>query len=155
MESASPGAALDELRRAHILTYTRYPKLGPWYPPLFGALVGLWVCCLGLGRWWFLIGGTLIDVVVVAGVAAYTRRRGVMPRVQDAPVALRRAMGRFLLTLLALALVTTAAYRLLSWPVAAVLAFVALTALVADYERRFARIAAQVERDSGLFDVTR
>ena len=150
-DQATAAAALDELRRSQIAAFTRYPRLGPWYPPVCGLVAGLWVTFLGLGSHWLAIGGLVLNLVTILGARAYTRRRGVAPRLGQAPPAIRRAMTWFVVTLAAVIGVVVVVYRAVSWPAAAVVAFVAVTAFIAVYEEAYARAAAHDERDSGLF----
>lgn len=151
-DQATAAAALDELRRSRIAAFTRYPKLGAWYPPTCGLIAGLWVSFLGLGGVWLAVGGMALNLVTIGGAVAYTRRRGVSPRLGQAPPAIRRAMIGFFVTLAAVIGVVTAVYRAVSWPAGAAVAFVAVTAFIAVYEETYARAAAHDERDSGLFD---
>lgn len=151
-DQVTAAAALDELRRSQITPYTRYPRLGPWYPPVCGAVAALWVVFLGLGGLWLSLGGMALNLVTIGGAVAYTRRRGANPRLQDAPPEIRKAMAAFFLGLAACVGFVIVAYRAVSWVGGAVVAFVAFTALIAVYEQVYARAAQRAERASGLFD---
>jgi hypothetical protein len=144
--------ALRELQRAELVAHTRYPRLGRWYPPAVGAAGAFYVSCWALHGVARALGFLTFAVVVGLGAGAYIRLRGVNPRLQSAPPALKHEMRWFAVCFAVIIAAVTVLFVTLSWQVAAAAAFVAIAAFIARYEHRYARAAKRSEDDSGLFD---
>ncbi len=153
MESeTSPNAAdhLTSLRRAEILTHTRYPKLGWWYPPAFGLAAAASVAAYALPIWASLPIWVALLAVFGAAVRRYLDRRGTTPDPRRAPSTIKTEMVFFAigyaLTIGAIVTLWTVA----PWWVASAATFVAFTIGLTVYERRYAAAAHRAEVIAGI-----
>ncbi len=141
---------LEELAQAEVLTHTRYPRLGAWYPPLAGVVVGAWIAGFALPIWAQLpLWGVMLVLVGIA-IRLYMNRRGVLPNPSQAPKLIRREMTIFLI---AYALFIGAIFGLwfvTTWWVTSIFAAVVSTIGIAVYERRYDLAARQSETDAGI-----
>lgn len=138
------------VERARALVYTRYPVLGPWYPPLFGTWAAAFVAAYALPRWY---GLAALGVLLLAGGAVlrwYVGKRGVMPGLRGAPRFIRRRMMAFGLGYSVVVAAIVATYVLIGWRAASILGFVTMTVLVAAYEAAYADAARRDEAALGI-----
>jgi len=142
-----PSAALKELRRAEVLTHTRYPRLGAWYPPTAGGVAALYCAAVSGPDWLVVVAAIGLALGVGIAIGVYQRRRGVTPNPHEAPSQIKREMQMFGLAWLVLATGIAALFFVASWWLISLVAFVTVTALVAVYERRYALAAASAEAE--------
>lgn len=141
---------LDALRRAELLTHTRYPKLGPWYPPSFGLLAAVFVAGYAAPLWLGLLIWIATAAIAGFGLGWYVRRRGVMPSMRRAPGAIRREAAIFFTGYLLAIFVICVFLMTVAWWAASIAAFVLMAALVGWYEARFHATARQLEAEAGI-----
>ncbi len=146
----SPSEQLTDLKRAEVLAHTRYPKLGAWYPPLFGAAAAAWVAAYPLPIWGSLIVWVVIGTVAGTLVQKYIAKRGTAPDPKQAPAPIKREMKIFLAVYSMVIGAIVFSYLAVSWWSASALAFVAFTIGLTIYERRFATAAHQAEVEAGI-----
>lgn len=148
MESESAARDLTDLHRAQVLTHTRSPRLGRWYPPLVGLVGGLWAAGLALPGPAAAVLWTSLAVATGLGTALYTRRRGVQPDPRRAPGPIRREMLLFAAGAAVVVLGLTALQHVAPWWAVALATAMALGIGTAVYESRYARAARQAEKSS-------
>ncbi len=143
-------AHLAGLRRAEVLAHTRYPKLGAWYPPTFGAMAAVFVAAYALPIWAAIPVWLLLAAGGGAAARVYLERRGTMPDPTQAPRPLKREMTYFLVGY-GLAIVAIVAVWLTApWWAASLVAFASFTIGLTVYERRYASAAHQAEIEAGI-----
>jgi hypothetical protein len=141
---------LDALRRAEILTHTRYPKLGWWYPPTFGVLGAIYVAGYAMPIWLGLLVWGVTTMIAGAGIGGYVKRRGVMPDIRRAPAALRRQAILFFVAYAVAIAVIVYLYISVAWWAASLATLVLLTVIIGWYEARYHSTARQIELEAGL-----
>lgn len=144
---------LADLRRAEVLTHTRYPPTGRWAPAVAGTLGGLYTATFAMAGWPRSVCQLALVATVLLGTHSYQRKRGTWPRMWTAPAPLRSAYLRYGVGYLLLLAAIAGLWQVTSWWVTAGAAAIAATAGWALYERRFAKAAADAER--GLADAER
>ena len=139
---------LQIIERAAAAPYVNYPATPWWYSPL----VGLWAAAMiGAFTWWrentALFAASLAILIALEGafIAWIQRRHGALP-MPGRGTPRRRSVGSGAATswLPVVAGLIALAWWLGGVPVAAVTAFVVVTAGLAYYERRYAVAAAKV-----------
>ena len=147
-----PSASLDELRRAELLTHTRYPRLGSWYPPTVGAVAAVWTAGYAAPDGFDVAIAGVCAIAVALGAGAYVRKRGVSPSMRKAPPEIRRVFISYVFAAFAFVAVCALLFNFATWWIAGTFAFVAATAGVSYYERSYASAAHDAEANSGLID---
>lgn len=149
-----PGSAaaiqLKELHRAEVLSHTRYPRLGRWYPPTAGVVAAFWTTSYLLP--WWLQASAVVAMGTVVGflIRLYVARRGVQPSFRRTPRRLQGEMVAFMAAFLAVMGLVALAWHVVTWWVAALTAFALATLLIAVYEHRYAKAAREVELAAGI-----
>ncbi|MEZ5375753.1 MAG: hypothetical protein R2733_04515 [Acidimicrobiales bacterium] len=146
----TPLTQLDDLRKAQVLAHTRYPKLGPWYPPLFGAAAAGWVAAYALPVWGSLLVWVVLGSTAGALMRWYVAKRGAAPNPMQAPAPIKHEMVIYLVGLTILIGAILAAYLAIGWWAGALVAFVGFTIGIAVYERRYAEAAHRAEVEAGI-----
>jgi len=144
------GDQLRAVEQARAMVYTRYPPLGRWYPVLAGGWAAGFVASYAAPTWLSIM--LLFGLLAVggAGIRWYIGKRGVMPNLRGAPPAIKREMTVFFVGYVVVIAAVVAAYLLVDWWVASILAFSMFTALVAVYETRYAGAARRDEAALGI-----
>jgi hypothetical protein len=148
MES-DPREQLAIIERAAAAPYVKFPATPWWYSPM----VGLWAAAMiGAFTWWrentALFAASLAVLISLEGafIAWIQRRHGAlpMPGRGTPPPEIGRVWRGYFLALPVVAGLIALAWWLGGVPVAAVTAFIVVTAGLAYYERRYAVAAAKV-----------
>lgn len=147
--SSTPAAALDELERAELLTHTQYPRLGPWYPPLAGALVGIYIASIAAPFPFSVVGMLLVVSIATGGVTAYSRRRGVTPNVLKSPSEIQRVMVGYVVAFVAFCAGCAVLWFQTTWWITAIVASLVATVGIWFYERKYAEAARAAEAHLG------
>ncbi|MGN6250985.1 MAG: hypothetical protein ACTHNS_04125 [Marmoricola sp.] len=136
---------LREAERSAAAPYIDYPPAPAWYPPAGGVwATGLAASLLLVhGDTWATITRLALDLVLVAFVSWYVRKRGTMPSLRGVPAELRRAFAAYLGGLALIGLVLAASALWLPVPITLVLTFVLVTAGLYAYETCYARAAEE------------
>jgi hypothetical protein len=146
MESdATPQQALAEAERATASLWAHYPPTPRWYCPASGAWHAGYVLAFGGLR----DSLVLLAIAMVALMALavwfmnwYTRYRGAFPKVGSAPQEFTPAIAAFVGGYAILAAAVVVVLVTVGSVVAALVAFVGVTALFYVYERAYAAAAA-------------
>lgn len=151
--SNSGHLASEQLRaveQAQALVYTRYPPLSRWYPAIVGCWAAAFVASYAAPTWLSIV--LLVGLIAAggAGIRWYIGKRGVTPNLRGAPPAIKREMAVFFLGYAAVIASVLAAYQLVGWWVASILAFTMFTVLVAVYEHRYPSAARRDEAALGI-----
>jgi hypothetical protein len=144
MESDELRQHLLEAERGEAAAWIDYPPTPRWWAPLFGVWTALFTLDTGFNDGLLQALGNLVLAAVMGGVIAWSRRwRGTYPRGR----APREFNPAFLGLFAGTALVAGAAWAIgatVSVWLAAVVAALLASALVAWYERTYARVASRV-----------
>jgi hypothetical protein len=153
MESdATPQQALAEVERATAGLWAHYPPTPWWYCPASGAWhAGFVLAFGGLHDSLVPLAIAMVALMALAALFAswYTRYRGAIPKVRSAPEEFTPAIAAFVGGYAALAAAVVAVLVTVGYVVAALVAFVGVTALLYVYERAYAAAAAATRERLG------
>lgn len=152
--SATAAHQLTALSQAQLVTHTRYPVLGPWYPPTFAGVAAIFVAAYAAPLWLTIPIWFVVLAAIGAGTRWYLDKRGVFPSARSAPGAIRREMTVFFIGYGASIIAIVAIYAAVSWWAAALTTFVLFTVLITVYEARYLRAARRLEAEAGIMAPT-
>jgi hypothetical protein len=151
-EIYDPADADRIAERAEVAPYVDYPPTPRWYFPAGGAWAAAYVALLGLHDshdGWMVAGLLALVALQGAFLAWYRSYHGAMPRLRRAPREFRRAFLGYGVGCVVVVAVVVAAWLAAGVAAAAVVAFVAVTAGLAWYERVYAAAAGRTRERVG------
>ncbi|WP_027342128.1 hypothetical protein [Hamadaea tsunoensis] len=149
MESVEARDQLILVERSAAAPYVQYPPTPWWYPPVVGA----WTAALIGAFAWYRVNGAMFFASLAIVLAAegwflawMRRRHGALPMLGHGrpPAEIGSVYRGYFAGLAVVVVVVAAAWWLGGVPVGAAVAFVAVTAGIALYERKYAAAAAKV-----------
>ncbi|MGB3698603.1 MAG: hypothetical protein WBA05_14330 [Gordonia sp. (in: high G+C Gram-positive bacteria)] len=137
--------------RAAAAPFVDYPPTPSWYPPAVGAWTAALAGVLAHRPAPVIAIPILVLLVGLLGgfVGWYTRLRGTMPTITDAPPEFRHLFKRYLAGVIAVAAIVIALMLFTPAPIGIGAAFVLVTAAIALYERAYARAAVATRERLG------